>query len=134
LHTNQYLVARLDEVVGKTFDGGGGVTGDLGLAVVADDDGLGGLCDSDAGTTLLLTCRSSVDAPVLSSGHDISLTSDVETFGKSLVLGLLVTANNVRDGLHLFRLELEVGRSSPDAVTSGADDGTLVDVTGADEA
>jgi hypothetical protein len=129
LHTNQYLVARLDEVVGKTFDGGGGVTGDLGLAVVADDDGLGGLCDSDAGTT-----RSSVDAPVLSSGHDISLTSDVETFGKSLVLGLLVTANNVRDGLHLFRLELEVGRSSPDAVTSGADDGTLVDVTGADEA
>jgi hypothetical protein len=53
LHTNEYLVARLDEVVGKTLDGGGGVTGDLGLAVVADDDGLVGLCDSDAGTTLL---------------------------------------------------------------------------------
>jgi hypothetical protein len=29
---------------------------------------------------------------------------------------------------------LEVGRGSPDAVASGADNGALVDVTGADEA
>jgi hypothetical protein len=127
-HT-EYLVTGLDEVVGKTLDGGGGVTGDLGLAVVADDDSLGGLCDSDAETA-----GSGVDASVLSSGHNISFTSNVETFSESLVLGGRVTANDIGDGLHLLGLELEVGRSSPGAVASNADDGTLVDVTAADEA
>jgi hypothetical protein len=53
-----------------------------------------------------ISYRSSVNTSALSSGHDISLTGDVETIGKSLVLGLVVTANNGRDGLHLFRLEL----------------------------
>lgn len=55
---------------------------------------------------LWISYRSSVDTSAVSSGHDISLTGDVETFGKSLVLGLFVTANNGRDGLHLLRLEL----------------------------
>ena len=50
----EYLVTGLDEVVGKTLDGGGGVTSDLGLAVVTDDDSLASLCDSDTETALLL--------------------------------------------------------------------------------
>jgi hypothetical protein len=46
------LVALADQVVGQRLDGGGGVSGDVGLAVVADDDGLLRLGDSDAEAAL----------------------------------------------------------------------------------
>lgn len=46
------LVSLGDEVVGETLDGGRGVTGDLRLAVVTDDDGLLSLGNGDAVSTL----------------------------------------------------------------------------------
>jgi hypothetical protein len=53
-----------------------------------------------------MSYRSSIDASVLSSGHNISFTSNVESFAESLGLGGLVTANDIGDGLHLLGLEL----------------------------
>lgn len=104
--------------------------------------------------------RSSVDAAVLGSGHDVSLTANEETLGKGLVLGGAVTADDGGDGLHLlgldlfacrqishrsfevrphrassrFHVYLQIGRGSPGAVAGGADDGALGDVAGADKA
>lgn len=52
------LVANADEVVGKTLDGGGCVSGNRSLSVVSDDDGLLGLGDSDAEAALDVTKNS----------------------------------------------------------------------------
>ena len=46
------LVADTGQVIGKGLDGGGGVSGDLCLSVVANDNGLLGLGDSDTDTAL----------------------------------------------------------------------------------
>lgn len=123
------LVALADEVVGKTLNGRTGVAGNLGLAMLAEDNGLLRLSNGDT-----LTSRSRVNASVFGSGYDVSLTANKETLGKSLVLGSGVTVDNSGNGFHLLGLDLETGRGSPDAVSGGADDGALGDVTGADEA
>lgn len=47
-----HLVSLADEVVGETLDGRGGVSGNAGLGVVADDDGLLGLGDGDTSAAL----------------------------------------------------------------------------------
>lgn len=101
--------------------------------------------------------RSCVDAAVLSAGHDVALADNPQTLGEGLVLGGRITSDDGRDGLHLLRLELkeqenksvesplhscrhrgvshiETGRGGPDTVASGADDGGLVNMTGANQA
>lgn len=96
--------------------------------------------------------RSRVDAAVLGAGHDEAVTNDVQPIGESLILGTVVAPDNGGDDLHLSGGDLadiplacmefegwegsyvETGGSCPDAVASGADDGGLVDVAGANEA
>lgn len=45
-------VPLADEVVGQVLDGGAGVAGDVGLSVVANDDGLLGLGNANAESAL----------------------------------------------------------------------------------
>jgi len=123
------LVSLCDEVVGESLDDGAGVAGNSGLAMMGDDDGLLGFGNSETSPA-----RSCVDAAALGAGHNESLATNKETLGESAVLGLVVTAHNGGDGLHLLGLHVEARRSSPDTVTSSADDGGLVDVAGANEA
>ena len=126
--SDRYLVALAGQVIGKGLDGGSSVAGDVLLTVVADDDGLLGLGDSDAQSALLYqflsvfvqksTIRggcsygSCVDTSILGPGHDVSAARDEETFGEGFILGGFVAANNARDGLHLLRLELH-GEGQP---------------------
>ncbi len=48
------LVSLADQVVGQALDGRGGVASDLRLSMVADDNGLLGLGDGDAGPALVV--------------------------------------------------------------------------------
>ena len=125
----------------------------MGLAVVADEDGLLRLGDAEAISSLsghfvsicsphnrpylTLGCLSylaSVHTPPLDLGQDISHTAHVDALGVGLVDGAAGVVEDVGDVLHLLGLEGEAGRGRPDAVAGCRDDGCLVEVAGADEA
>ncbi|RBQ67155.1 hypothetical protein VDGD_21645 [Verticillium dahliae] len=75
-----------------------------------------------------------VDGAVLGASHDVALAGDVEAVAKGLVGGTGLGGDDVGDGLHLRGGDGEAGRSGPDAVASDADDGSLVNVAGANQA
>lgn len=117
-----YLVLEADQVVSQLLDSLCRVTGLSIFAVVAEQDGLVGLCDCDAFLPLpefpvsahqyvldrIWANRnlSSIDGPIFGPGHDISIPSNKQSVGKGLVLHGIFTSDNVCNGLHLFRLDL----------------------------
>lgn len=61
LHLRSCLVALADEVVGERLDGGGSVSGNGAVGVVAYNDGLLGLGDGNTGATLILLASAFLD-------------------------------------------------------------------------
>ncbi|KAH6607673.1 hypothetical protein Trco_003986 [Trichoderma cornu-damae] len=85
-------------VVGKSSNDRGGVSGHLGFAVDADDDGcLGG---GNGNAVSALSNRSCVDV-VVGPGQDVALASDVKALAIRLVDGGLVSGDDVGHDLHL---------------------------------
>jgi hypothetical protein len=90
-----------DEVIGQVLDGRVGVTGNGGLRVVTDDDGLLGLGDRDT-----FSASSGIDASILGPGQDETLASDKEAIGEGGIFGPGITLDDGRNDLQLVRFKL----------------------------
>jgi len=128
VHRWSKLKSLLLEVIGESSNDCGGVSGHLGLVVEADNDGL--LAGGNGNT---LTTSSCIDVVVI-QGQDKALSRNIHAVSVRLVGGSLASVDEVGNGLHLGGLDRQIGRSSPGTVASFADDGTPLDVAGADQA